>query len=133
MTRNAEHGIGVTEENFGDLLIKSLREARAISKGELEPVRRVRRTVTARESTVDPPPRYVADAVARIRKRMGLSQPMFAQVLNASPETVKAWEQGKRVPDGMALALLDVAERSPEVLLTRVQQKHSPSRGVVAG
>lgn len=120
--------ITVTDENFGALLIESLQEARAIQKGELAPARRVRRVGTARGSVVQPPPRYLAGAIARIREQMGLSQPLFAQVLNASPDTVKAWEQGKRIPDGMALALLEVADRHPEVLLARVQQKR-PSRG----
>jgi DNA-binding transcriptional regulator YiaG len=27
---------------------------------------------------------------------MALSQPVFAAALNVSPETVRAWEQGKR-------------------------------------
>jgi putative transcriptional regulator len=63
---------------------------------------------------------------------MGLSQALFAQVLNASPETVKAWEQGKRVPDGMALALLEVAERSPDVLMSRVK-KNGSARPVKIG
>lgn len=128
MKTKGEDAITVTDENFGDLLIESLREVRAIRRGEAEPARRVRRTATARESVVQPPPRYVPDAIARIRERMGLSQPLFAKVLNASPETVKAWEQGKRVPDGMALALLEVADRSPEVLLARVQPKRPSER-----
>jgi len=49
MPRKHEEEIRVTDQNFGDLLIESLREARAISKGKLEPARRVRRTVGARE------------------------------------------------------------------------------------
>ena len=128
MAKKTEEAIIVTEENFGDLLIKSLQEALAISRGEAEPARRVRRPKTARGSIVQPPPKYAAGEIARIREQMGLSQPLFAKVLNASTDTVKAWEQGKRIPDGMALALLEVAERSPEVLLARVQQKRAPLR-----
>lgn len=124
MPKKRDDSITVTEENFGDLLLDSLREARAISRGEAEPARRVRR-ITARGATVQPPPTYPAAAISRIRERMGLSQALFAQVLNASPETVKAWEQGKRVPDGMALALLEVAERSPDVLMFRVKKNGS--------
>ena len=36
-------GINVTEENFGELLIQGLTEARAVAQGDAEPVRRVRR------------------------------------------------------------------------------------------
>jgi putative transcriptional regulator len=124
MAKKRDDSITVTEENFGDLLLEGLREVLAISRGEAEPARRVRR-ITARGATVQPPPTYPATAISRIRERMGLSQALFAQVLNASPETVKAWEQGKRTPDGMALALLEVAERSPEVLMSRIKKNGS--------
>lgn len=114
--------IEVTEENFGDLLIEGLQEALAIRRGEKKPARRVRRFVTAREAVVEPPRAYTAAAIQKVREHMGLSQAVFAQVLNSSPETVKAWEQGKREPDGMALALLQVAEEHPKALLKRVRK-----------
>ncbi len=50
-----------------------------------------------------------------------LSQPVFAKLLNVSPETVKAWEQGKRVPEGAAVRLLEVAEDHPEVLRPKLR------------
>ena len=52
---------------------------------------------------------------------MALSQPVFAAALNVSPETIRAWEQGKRTPDGATLRLLEVAEHHPDVLLASVQ------------
>jgi hypothetical protein len=55
-------------------------------------------------------------------------QAVFARVLNSSPETVKAWEQGKRTPDGIALALLQVADEHPEALMSRVGKKREASR-----
>lgn len=113
----------VTEENFGSLLLQGLEEARAVARGEAVPVRRTRRALSARAAEVAPPRAYGAAAIQAIRERMGLSQSVFARVLNASAETVKAWEQGKREPDGMALALLEVADRHPGVLLERVQEK----------
>jgi len=120
MEKRKEERIEVTEENFGDLLIQGLEEARAVARGELEPTRRVRRTV--RETLVEPPRCYGADEIRRIRSRFG-SQQVFARLLNASPDTVRAWEQGKREPDGMALALLQVAENHPEVLMERVRER----------
>lgn len=83
--------------------------------------------MTLREAVVEPPRAFDAESIQRIRERMGLSQAVFARVLNSSPETVKAWEQGKREPDGMALALLQVAEDHPKALLQRVR-KTSPER-----
>ena len=59
---------------------------------------------------------------------MALSQPIFAAALNVSPETVRAWEQGKREPDGPTLRLLEVAEQHPEVLLKRVRPRRRGKR-----
>lgn len=128
MANDRDDALEVTEANFGDLLIAGLEEARAIARGDAEPARRVRRALTARRAVVEPPPAYPPAGILRIRERMGLSQRVFAQVLNASAETVKAWEQGKREPDGMALALLYVADRHPEALLERVREKPASDR-----
>ena len=122
---NDEDAIEVTDENFGDLLIEGLREVLAIERGEIEPARRVRRVATVREAVVEPPKAYDPDEIQGIRERLGLSQTVFAKVLNSSPETVKAWEQGKREPDGMALALLQVADEHPQALMSRVRSKQA--------
>jgi putative transcriptional regulator len=123
MQRQGEDRIEVTDDNFGELLIQGLREVRAIQGGESEPAHRVRRVVTVQDAEVKPPRHYKGAGIQKIRERMGLSQAVFARVLNASPDTVKAWEQGKREPDGMALALLEVADTHPEALLERVTEK----------
>jgi putative transcriptional regulator len=64
---------------------------------------------------------YRGRQIRRIRGDLRLSQPVFAKLLNVSPETVKAWEQGKRVPEGAAVRLLEVAEDHPEVLLPKLR------------
>ena len=51
------------------------------------------------------------------------SQALCALLLNVSVETVRAWEQGRRTPEGSALRLLQVADASPEVLLRNVDVK----------
>jgi putative transcriptional regulator len=102
----AHEDIEVTEANFGELLVRGLTEARDVARGQAEPVRLVRRRMTARMTEVEPPQAFAPDRIQEIRERMGLSQAVFARVLNASSDTVKAWEQGKRQPDGMALTLL---------------------------
>jgi putative transcriptional regulator len=38
-------------------------------------------------------------------------------MLNISPRTVQAWEQGARTPSDAALKLLNIAKKHPEVLL----------------
>ena len=128
MNERNDDAIEVTDANFGELLIQGLEEALAIERGEAEAPRRVRRVATVRDAKVQPPRGYDARAVQVIRERLGLSQAVFARVLNSSPETVKAWEQGKRVPDGIALALLQVADEHPEALMGRVGKKREASR-----
>jgi DNA-binding transcriptional regulator YiaG len=129
MASKNDDAVKVTDQNFGDLLIEGLQEAVAVRRGQLEPARRVRRPMTAREAEVLPPPQYRGPGIQLIREKLGLSQNVFAQVLNASAETVKAWEQGKRQPDGMALTLLEVADTHPEALMRRVRLRDdAPSR-----
>jgi putative transcriptional regulator len=57
------------------------------------------------------------------RKRLGVSQPVFARTLNVSTETVKAWEQGKNTPGGPAARLLEITEAYPEVMVKYVREK----------
>ena len=54
--------------------------------------------------------------VAALRCFTGLSQEMFARALGISVHTLRNWEQGRRVPDGPALALLRIAARHPRVI-----------------
>ena len=111
---------------FGQKLIDSVREAVEIERGQKEPVRVTR--YTAAEARVEAPPHYVAERIREIRDDMALSQPVFAAALNVSPETVRAWEQGKREPAGPTLRLLEVAAQHPEVLLESVQPRRRGKR-----
>jgi putative transcriptional regulator len=55
--------------------------------------------------------------IKQIRLREKLSQPVFAEYLNASPSTVKKWESGEKHPTGPALKLLNiVAEKGLSAL-----------------
>ena len=56
--------------------------------------------------------------VQEIRDRLGLSQSAFAALLGVSTRTLQDWEQGRRQPTGAARALLRVADRHPEALLS---------------
>lgn len=113
------------KKGFGEMLISALDEAVSHSRGELE-ARVDRVEFTARKATVAPPPNYNADRIRALRKDLGLSQPVFAGMLNVSGSTVRAWEQGQRQPEGPTLRLLEVAERHPEALL--VNMNTNPTR-----
>ena len=102
-------------QNLGGLLIQSLGDAVAYERDELSARTRTRE-LTLPEVTVDAPPRYTDLRVRAARLKLGYSQPVFARALNVSVQTVRAWEQGTRIPDGPTRRLLELAEEAPEVL-----------------
>ena len=53
-------------------------------------------------------------AVRDLRRRARLTQLEFAARLGVPVETIRNWEQGKRMPRGPARALLAVIEHAPE-------------------
>ena len=55
--------------------------------------------------------------VARARRKTGLSQARFAQLLGVSVRTLQDWEQGRRAPSGAARTLLAIAAKNPQALL----------------
>lgn len=105
----------------GGRIIGALREALAIERGEATAPSETRRMVTARAAVAGPAPQYSAGDVKDLRYRLELSQPIFAQLMNVSPETVRAWEQGKNPPSGPAARLLELASEHPEWLLKSVE------------
>jgi putative transcriptional regulator len=55
--------------------------------------------------------------VVAIRAKTGLSQERFARAFRISPHTLRNWEQGRRVPEGPALVLLQAIDRAPRTLM----------------
>jgi putative transcriptional regulator len=55
--------------------------------------------------------------IAKTRKKTGLSQARFAQLLGVSVRTLQDWEQGRRAPSGAARTLLLMAAKNPQALL----------------
>lgn len=54
--------------------------------------------------------------VAALRRFVGLTQTQFAQAMGISVHTLRNWEQGRRHPEGPAIALLRIAARHPRIL-----------------
>jgi putative transcriptional regulator len=101
-------------------LLRGAREAAEIARGARAPARVTRQLRTAATVLVREPPTYDARRVRRVREQLNMSQAVFAQSLNASDATVRAWEQGKRFPDGPSRRLLELAEKQPAVFETVV-------------
>jgi putative transcriptional regulator len=56
------------------------------------------------------------DDITALRRFVALTQQQFAEALGISVHTLRNWEQGRRTPEGPALALLRIAARHPRVL-----------------
>ena len=89
------------EKDFKKLL-QGIDEMRAIQKGTLKPSR------VFKFSPIE---------VKKIRAKLHKTQTQFAYMIGVSIDTLQNWEQGRRRPEGPALALLRVAEVAPEAVL----------------
>ena len=54
--------------------------------------------------------------IVALRRFIGLTQAQFAQAMAISVHPLRNWEQGRRHPDGPALALLRIAARHPRII-----------------
>ena len=59
--------------------------------------------------------------IAALRRFVGLSQTDFARATEISVHTLRNWEQGRRKPEGPALALLKIAARHPRIILENLE------------
>ena len=80
-----------------------------------------RRKITMRSTSMALPPRVERirpEEIRDIRRKLKVSQAVFAHMLNVPVVTAASWEVGRRNPSGAALRLLQIARKEPEVLLT---------------
>ena len=54
--------------------------------------------------------------ITALRRFVGLTQARFADAVGISTHTLRQWEQGRRRPDGPAIALLRIAARHPRII-----------------
>ena len=54
--------------------------------------------------------------VRRIRKKMGMTQEVFANYFGVNLRTIQDWEQGRRVPSGASKNFLFVIDKEPETV-----------------
>ena len=89
--------------------IVELRDGQEFPLAPATPVAAPATTSVAREMATPP-------AVRDLRRRARLTQIEFAARLGVPVETIRNWEQGKRVPRGPARALLAVISHAPETV-----------------
>ena len=89
---------------IGEGVLKGARQALAHAKGANNSVRATKVRVPRR---ID---------VAKVRRKLNLSQKDFAAFSGISVSTVRDWEQNRRLPRGPARVLLTIIERDPEAV-----------------
>jgi putative transcriptional regulator len=63
--------------------------------------------------------------IAALRRFVGLTQEQFALAMGISVHTLRNWEQGRRRPEGPAIALLRIAARHPRIICENVENLES--------
>lgn len=74
---------------------------------------------TLRTTTIKTPAAissFSPEEVEVIRKKMNVSQALFAKMLNVPLVTAKSWESGTRKPSGAALRLLQLVKENPRIV-----------------
>jgi putative transcriptional regulator len=90
----------MSKRNIGNEILEGIREIQQHNKGKLK----------LRTTELMPP-----SPPQEIRQKLKLSQSAFAGLMGVSIRTLQDWEQGRREPQGPALALLRIAEQHPDV------------------
>jgi len=88
------------KRNIGTEILNGIREIEKFKEGKVQ--------LKVTELSEPSPPQV-------IRSKLKMSQSAFAGLLGVSMRTLQDWEQGRREPQGPAVALLRIAEQHPEV------------------
>jgi putative transcriptional regulator len=105
-----------TKARAGSKILESVREVVEWAEG---------RDVAVRVSTMEVP---VVD-VKETRRRLGLSQRVFAAKFGFQTATLRNWEQGRTYPDGPARVLLAVIAKHPEAVEDSLRKASWPAAG----
>src|SRR3990172_8223555 len=89
-------------------LLKSVKQAGQIRRGQLKPSR-----VTT----------FKSEDVKAVRTGLGQTQEEFALMIGVSVATLRNWEQGRRQPEGPALALLRVTAKNPKAVAAALHRR----------
>jgi putative transcriptional regulator len=90
----------MSSRDIGTEILVGINEIKQFKKGRFE--------LRTSELSEPSPPQV-------IRLKLNLSQSAFAGLMGVSVRTLQDWEQGRRDPQGPAVALLRIAEQHPDV------------------
>ena len=91
---------------MGQELIASLQEALDDAEGKIE-LRTTRLGILPVTKTIS------ADDIKETRKKLGMTQSVFALIIGVSRKTVESWETGRYMPDGAARRLISILQADP--------------------
>src|ERR1700739_2151642 len=86
----------------------------------------IRRHMT--EDGEDPDAELQCDRVVQpqdVRKKLGMTQPEFADLLRIPVATLRNWEQNRFVMEPAAQTLLKLIDREPEAALRALREPHA--------
>jgi putative transcriptional regulator len=69
-----------------------------------------------REVVIPNLPVYSGQEVKRVRKKLNVTQKIFALVFGVNPKTVEAWEGNRNVPEGPAQRIFYMIDKNPDFL-----------------
>lgn len=72
--------------------------------------------ITLRQYVADekPVPVVTAQEIVALRKKLRMSQAVFAKRIRTSPDTLRNWEQGKSNPNTQAALLIKLVKQFPD-------------------
>jgi putative transcriptional regulator len=85
-------------------------EAAALSDPDAQPMTDEQLAATFRPGDIN-----------RLRRRMGLTQAAFAKRFHIDLRSLRDWERGRRVPEGVVRAYLRVIERNPDAVAAALE------------
>jgi len=92
-----------------DSIVTGLNEGVEYTKGKFPEARK-------RRISIAPLPEFHGEKIKSLRKRLHLSQSLFAAAMGVSVKTVEAWESGRNKPSGSAQRMLELLDRENHFL-----------------
>lgn len=95
--------------------------AEQIRVGLKQSIAQARGELTLRTTTLpEPAPSMSGKKVISIRKKLDMSQAVFAGLLNVPTKTLQSWEQGTRKPKAGEARLLQLVDADPKAIVKLV-------------
>nr|WP_298411696.1 helix-turn-helix domain-containing protein [uncultured Halomonas sp.] len=82
----------------------------------LADARKGKRTLRTHAVTLSDSPEITAQDLVQTRKKLNMSQGVFAHYLRTNQRTLENWEQGRSTPNAQAQTLIRLVQRYPQTI-----------------